>query len=105
MNESFATTIMNDIINNSKTDTEIINRTQEWISMLHLHELTKLSYIYLSFIYEEIIRSNNNSKIIEVKNIMKEFLFMKPVESEISRHKASIFTYMKYKKQNLAVLF
>lgn len=105
MNESFAITIMNDIINNSKTDTEILCRTQEWFSMLHLHEITKMSYLYLSFIYEELVRNNNNAKIIEVKNTMKEYLFMKPVETEISRHKASIFTFMKYKKQNLSILF
>jgi len=73
--------------------------------MLHLHELTKLSYLYLSFIYEEIIKFNNNAKIIEVKNTMKDYLFMKPVETDISRHKVCIFTYMKYKKQNLAILF
>jgi len=99
MNESFAITIMNDIINNSKTENEILSRIQEWICMLHLHELNKLTYLYLSFIYEEVI-INNNPKINEVKNTMKEYLFNKPVETDISRYKATIFIYMKYKKQN-----
>jgi hypothetical protein len=73
MNENFAITIMNDIINNSKTDEEILNRIQEWILLLHLHELIKLSYIYLSFIYEELIK-NNNSLISQVKDTMKDYL-------------------------------
>jgi len=51
MNESLAITIMNDIIKNSKTDTEILNRTQELISMVHLHELTKLSYLYVLYLF------------------------------------------------------
>ena len=99
MNENFAITIMNDIINNSKTDEEILNRIQEWILLLHLHELIKLSYIYLSFIYEELIK-NNNSLISQVKDTMKDYLFIKVVDSDISRHKVSIYTFMKYKKNN-----
>lgn len=105
MNESIAITIMNDIINNSKSESEILNRTQEWITILHLHELNRLTYLYLSFIYEEVIANNNNLRIAEVKNMMKEYLFNKPQESDISRYKAAIFTYMKYKKQNQSILF
>lgn len=103
MNESFAITIMNDIIKSSNSDQDILNRTQSWICMLNTNEITKLSYIYLSFIYEELI-SNNNDNINEIKNTMKDYLFIKPCESDISRHKASIFTFMKYKKHNLFIL-
>jgi hypothetical protein len=105
MNESFAITIMNDIINNAKNDGEILSRTQEWINMLHLHELNRLTQLYLSFIYEELIANNNNQRIAEVKNTIKEYLFNKPVETDISRYKAVIFTYMKYKKQNQSIIF
>jgi len=103
MNESFAITIMNDIIKSSNSDQDILNRTQSWICMLNANEITKLSYIYLSFIYEELI-SNNNDDINDIKNTMKDFLFIKPCESDISKYKASIFTFMKYKKQKLYIL-
>jgi len=54
MNQSIAITIMNDIINSSNNDEDILNRTQTWISILNINEITKLSYIYLSIIYEEL---------------------------------------------------
>lgn len=105
MNESFAITIMNDIINNAKTDNDILIRIQEWINMLRLEQLNRLTHLYLSFIYEELIINNNNITIAEVKNTMKEYLFNKYVDNDISRYKAVIFTYMKYKKQNQSILF
>lgn len=105
MNQSIAITIMNDIINSSNNDEDILNRTQTWISILNINEITKLSYIYLSIIYEELISNNSNNNTNEIKNTMKDFLFIKPCESDISRHKASIFTFMKYKKYNLSIIF
>lgn len=96
MNESLAITIMNDII--SKNNQEILNRIDKWKSILNPDNFIKLSYIYLSFIYEELITDNNN-KIKEVKNNMKELLFLKEVDNEISRHKACIFTFINYKKE------
>jgi len=106
MNQSIAITIMNDIINSSNNDEDILNRTQNWISILNINEITKLSYIYLSIIYEELINNNNNNNNTnETKNTMKDFLFIRYCESDISRHKASIFTFMKYKKYNLSIIF
>ena len=95
MNESLAITIMNDII--SKNNEEVLNRIDIWKSILNPDNFIKLSYIYLSFIYEELITDNNN-KIKEVKNNMKELLFVKETDIEISRHKACIFTFINYKK-------
>lgn len=96
MNESLAITIMNDII--SKNNEEVLNRIDIWKSILNPDNFIKLSYIYLSFIYEELI-TNNNDKIKEVKNNMKELLFVKETDNEISRHKACIFTFINYKKE------
>jgi hypothetical protein len=96
MNESLAITIMNDII--SKNNEEVLNRIDIWKSILKPDNFIKLSYIYLSFIYEELITDNNN-KIKEVKNNMKELLFVKEIDNEISRHKACIFTFINYKKE------
>lgn len=114
MNESIAITIMNDIISYNSTDkyknennieTDVLNRLNKWISMLRIDEITKLSYLYLSFIYEELLSFNDSKsdtyKIInEVKNNMKEMLFVKEVDIDISRYKAVIYIYMKYKKEN-----
>ncbi len=114
MNESIAITIMNDIISHNSTDkyknennieTDVLNRLNKWISMLRIDEITKLSYLYLSFIYEELLSFNDSKsdtyKIInEVKNNMKEMLFVKEVDIDISRYKAVIYIYMKYKKEN-----
>lgn len=98
MNESIAVTIMNDIIINSLTESELIIRTNKWLSMLNQNDIIKLSFIYLSFIYEELLISNKNNKIInEVKNNMVEISFKKDVENW---YKASIFIYIKYKKEN-----
>jgi len=96
---------MNDIINNTKSESEILSRIQDWINMLYLHQLNRLTHLYLSFIYEELIANNNNLRVAEVKNTMKEYLFNKYVETDISRYKAAIFTYMKYKKQNQSISF
>lgn len=112
MNESIAITIMNDIISHNSTDkyknennieTDVLNRLNKWISMLRIDEITKLSYLYLSFIYEELLSFNDSKsdtyKIInEVKNNMKEMLFVKEVDGD--RYKAVIYIYMKYKKEN-----
>lgn len=98
MNESFAVTIMNDIIINSLTESELIIRTNKWLSMLNQNDIIKLSFIYLSFIYEELLISNKNNKIMnEVKNNMVEISFKKDVENW---YKSSIFIYIKYKKEN-----
>ena len=37
MNQSIAITIMNDIINSSNNDEDILNRTQTWISILNIN--------------------------------------------------------------------
>lgn len=99
MNESIAITIMNDIITNSSNDSDLINRFNKWISILNPNEIIKLSFIYFSFIYEECLTlDNTNNKIInEIKNNMKEILFIKEVENS---YKASIYIYIKYKKEN-----
>jgi len=102
MNESFAITIMNDILNNSNNDIDILERINKWSYLLNnnnndFNDFNKLAIIYLSFIYEEIINNYSETKN-NIKNEMKELLLFKEFDSEKGRTKAAIFSFIKYKK-------
>jgi len=99
MNESLANTIMNDIITVSKNNEELLNRIDLWKNILNTNDFIKLSFLYLSFIYEELV-INNNKITNEIKNNMKELLFIKNINDDITRYKAVIYTFIKYKKNN-----
>jgi len=99
MDKSLAINIINDICNNSKTDDDILNKIEKWKIVLNQTSFNKLALIYMTFIYEDIIKYPNKKKLIDVKDEMNEFLIYKDVQSDdSSRAKAVIFVFMKYKK-------